>query len=146
MNPARRWIIRTDATLIMVAAAVGLVISSLGYYRNTGPYAFLHRVEVGHAGLIQAYLLAAALAVVMLVGSRARDPRPFNLVGAMVHASILPAYLLHWSYLGSVAGNVRLVVIFHSAFTVAEVWAAAPHRRWEHHPAGAVTPDHAVTG
>jgi hypothetical protein len=54
MNTIRRWIIRIDAVLVMVAAVAGLTVASLGYYRDTGPYAFLHRVEVGHAGLLQA--------------------------------------------------------------------------------------------
>jgi hypothetical protein len=138
MNTIRRWIIRIDAAVLIAAAVGGLTIASLGYYRDTGPYAFLHNAEVGHAGLVQAYLLAVSLAVVMLVGSRSQDPRPFNLVGALTHLSILPAYLLHWNYLGAAAGNIRLVFIVHATFVIAEVWAAAPHPRREQHATTAV--------
>jgi len=133
MNTIRRWIIRIDATLLIIAGVASLIISSLGYYRGVGPFAFMHHVEVGHVGLIQAYLLAIVLAVVMLVGSRSKDPRPFNLVGAATHLAILPAYLLHWNYLGAVGGDIRRVFIFHVVMIAAEVWAAAPHRRLEHH-------------
>jgi hypothetical protein len=79
--------------LVGSAAAVG---STYGMLTGAGVLGFLQAHPIGHAGLVQAYLLAAVIGIVLWKGAREADPRFYHCIGALVHIAILSAYAFHW--------------------------------------------------
>jgi hypothetical protein len=128
MDTIRRRVLKVHSVIVMFLGLSGVLISTAGWALGAGPYAFLHDNELGHAGLIQAYLLAMLLGFVLWLGSGQPRPATWNLVGVGVHVCILVAYALHWELLGSLGPELpmirNVVVCVHVGLVVLEVWAA----------------------
>jgi len=128
MDTTRRRVLKMHGVLLVLLGFSGVLISTVGWALAAGPYAFLHENELGHAGLIQAYLLAMLLGIVLWLGSDQEKPVRWNIVGAGVNACILVAYVLHWNLLGSLGTELptirNVVVCVHIGLVLLELWAA----------------------
>lgn len=76
---------------------------------------------------IQAYLLMTIIAVLLILGSRAANPRKWNVVGALAHCPPLFAALSSLDVFASmnVGGIVWAPIAFHLTFFCLEGTAAA---------------------
>jgi hypothetical protein len=128
MDAIRRRVLKVHSVILILLGASGAVVATAGWALAAGPYTFLHDNRLGHAGLIQAYLLAMLLGVVLWLGSRQPTPATWNMVGAGVHLCILVAYILHWDFLASLGPDLptirNVVVCVHVGLVLLEVWAA----------------------
>ena len=77
-------------------------------------------------GLIQAYLLMAIIAVLLVLGSAEANPRKWNVVGALAHCGPLIAALssLRVSESMGALGTVRVAIAFHVVWLCLEATAA----------------------
>ena len=128
MDSIRRRVLKIHSVFLTFLGFSGVVISTAGWAFGAGPYAFLQDNELGHVGLIQAYLLAMLLGVVLWLGSKQPTPVIWNFVGAGVNLCILVAYVLHWNLLGSLGPELpmlrNVVVCVHIGLVLLELWAA----------------------
>ena len=128
MDAIRRRVLKVHGVFLILLGLSGVMISTAGWASGAGPYAFLRENELGHVGLIQAYLLAMLLGVVLWLGSKQPGPVIWNLVGAGVNLCILVAYVLHWNLLGSLGPELptirNVAACVHAGLVVLEVWAA----------------------
>lgn len=128
MDTTRRRVLKIHSVFLILLGLSGVFISTAGWALGAGPYAFLQDNELGHAGLIQAYLLAMLLGIVLWLGSKQEEPVTWNIVGAGVNACILVAYVLHWHLLGSLGPELptirNVVVCVHIGLVLLELWAA----------------------
>ncbi|EMY76656.1 hypothetical protein LEP1GSC060_0303 [Leptospira weilii serovar Ranarum str. ICFT] len=102
------------------------IISTLGLY-GTGPYSFLSDHNLGHVGLIQAYLLAGLTGIVLWTGSyQVGNKKKWNRIGALFHVFILVVYVFHWNFFATLPNGVAtrsMGVSFHILFLFLEGWA-----------------------
>jgi len=128
MDTIRRRVLKIHSVFLIFLGFSGVLISTAGWALGAGPYAFLQDNELGHVGLIQAYLLAMLLGLVLWLGSKQEKPVMWNIVGAGVNACILVAYFLHWNLLGSLGPELpsirNVVVCVHIGLVLLELWAA----------------------
>ena len=77
-------------------------------------------------GLIQAYLLMAIIAVLLILGSGQANPRKWNVVGALAHCAPLIAALSSLAVFQSMGalGMVRAAIAFHVVWLGLETLAA----------------------
>jgi hypothetical protein len=77
-------------------------------------------------GLIQAYLLMAIIAVLLVLGSGQADMRKWNVVGALAHCAPLIAALCSLNVFESMGalGTVRVAIAFHIFWLCLETFAA----------------------
>lgn len=133
VDTLRRRVLRTHGTIMLVLGIANAIAATVGLYLGAGPMTFLYGQMLGHVGLIQAYLLAALLGAVLLVGARGTDaPVKWDWIGLLLHACILPAYAFHWNSFAELGmGSARFALTIHVAFILLEGWAifGAPWRR-----------------
>ena len=116
-------LLRVHGGLLMVLGLANAALSTWGVQTGKGLMGFLAEHRLGHAGLVQAYLLAALLGFLLIRGARASDPRFWNRVGACVHLGILPAYVFHWDFFAEVApagAAMRNAIGIHLTFLTLE--------------------------
>ena len=77
-------------------------------------------------GLIQAYLLMAIIAMLLVIGSRESNPRKWNVVGALAHCAPLLAALSSLRVFDSMGalGFVRVAIAFHLLWVCLEGFCA----------------------
>jgi hypothetical protein len=126
MDDTRRLILKIHGSGLLLLGLANAIVSTLGAATGAGPMGFLQAQKIGHVGLLQAYLLAALLGAVLLIG--ARQPRPvlFDWVGAATHLSILVVYVMYWDLFPQMAPGfeaVRSVALVHIGFVLLEGWA-----------------------
>jgi hypothetical protein len=121
----RRYVSRFHGTLLLGVGLASSVMSTVGWLKGVGPSGFLQANELAHAGLIQAYLLAALGGAVLWLGSFEAKPLRWNFVGIGVHAAILTTYAMHWEFFGAFAPGLRNAVFFHLAMVMLQVIAIA---------------------
>lgn len=81
-----RWLLRGHgATLIILALGNAVVSFRATQTPIEGPFRFLLENPAAEIGLLQAYLLMAAVGVVLLVGSFARRIARFDALGIAAH-------------------------------------------------------------
>lgn len=67
----------------------------LGVYGGAGPFAWTAEAQIAVPGLMQAYFLMLLVGIVMWVGAKAGDTRPFHWLGIGAHLvplSLLPVF------------------------------------------------------
>lgn len=109
----RRYVSRIHGSALLGVGLASSVMSTVGWLKGIGPSGFLQVNELAHAGLIQAYLLAALGGAVLWLGSYEAKPLKWNFVGIGVHLAILSAYVMHWRFFGEFAPAMRNAVFFH---------------------------------
>lgn len=98
----------------------------MGWMTGTGPFGFMQQNPMVWVGLIQAYLLMAIIAVLLILGSGEANARKWNVVGALTHCPPLIAALSSLDVFKSmgVFGIVWVPITFHVFFLCLEAFAA----------------------
>jgi hypothetical protein len=98
----------------------------MGWLTGTGLFGFMQQNPVVWVGLIQAYLLMAIIAVLLVLGSGQANTRKWNVVGALAHCPPLIAALSSLGVLESMGalGIVRAAIVFHIVWLCLETVAA----------------------
>ena len=126
MDATRRRILTVHGSILLPLGLANALLSTLGTFRGVGPMSYLAGQPLLHIGLLQAYLLAALLGAVLLLGARQPRPVVFDWIGALTHLAILTVYVLHWDAFPNVAPgfeNVRAFGLVHLALAILEAWA-----------------------
>jgi peptidoglycan/LPS O-acetylase OafA/YrhL len=122
----RRRLLRTHGTVLTVVALASAVATTIGRITGTGPFGFMQRDPMVWVGLIQAYLLMAIIAVLLVRGSGEGNARTWNVVGALAHCAPLIAALSSLRVFESMGalGTVRAAIAFHILWLCLEAIAA----------------------
>jgi hypothetical protein len=122
----RRRLLRIHGTILTLVALVNAVVTTVGRVTGAGQFGFMRRDPMVWVGLIQAYLLMAIIAVLLVVGSRDANPRKWNVVGALAHCAPLIAALSSLYVFESMGalGIVRVAIAFHILWLCLEATAA----------------------
>jgi hypothetical protein len=93
---------------------------------GTGLFGFMQQNPMVWVGLIQAYLLMAIIAVLLVLGSGQANVRKWNVVGALAHCAPLIAALGSLDVFESMGafGIVRIAIAFHLVWLCLETLAA----------------------
>jgi hypothetical protein len=93
---------------------------------GTGLFGFMQQNPMVWVGLIQAYLLMAIIAVLLVLGSGQANVRKWNVVGALAHCAPLIAALGSLAVFESMGafGIVRIAIAFHLVWLCLETFAA----------------------
>jgi hypothetical protein len=110
----------------MVVALGSAVATTVGWMTGTGLFGFMQRDPMVWVGLIQAYLLMAIIAVLLILGSSQINTRKWNVVGALAHCPPLIAALSSLDTFESMGalGIVRVAIAFHFVWLCLETFAA----------------------
>src|SRR5712664_2432648 len=119
-------LLRIHGTILTLVALASAVATTMGRLTGTGPFGFMRQNPMVWVGLIQAYLLMAIVAVLLVVGSGEANPRKWNVVGALAHCVPLIAALSSLRVFESMGalGIVRLAIAFHLVWFCLEAIAA----------------------
>jgi hypothetical protein len=111
--------------LTLVALGSG-VATTIGWMTGTGLFGFMKQNPMVWVGLIQAYLLMAIVAVLLVLGSGQTNARKWNVVGALAHCPPLIAALCSLDVFESMGalGIVRIAITFHFVWLCLETLAA----------------------
>ena len=122
----RRWLLRIHGTILTLVALASAVATTMGWMTGTGLFGFMQQNPMVWVGLIQAYLLMAIIAVLLVVGSGQANTRKWNVVGALAHCPPLIAALSSLGVLESMGalGIVRAAIVFHIVWFCLETVAA----------------------
>jgi hypothetical protein len=90
------------------------------------PFGFMQQNPMAWVGLIQAYLLMAIIAALLVLGSGQVNARKWNVVGALAHCAPLIAALSSLDVFESMGalGIVRVAIAFHFFWLCLETFAA----------------------
>jgi hypothetical protein len=123
----RRRLLRIHGTILTVVALASAVATTIGRVTGAGPFGFMRQDPMIWVGLIQAYLLMAIIAALLVLGSREANTRRWNAVGALAHCAPLIAALssLHVFESMGALGTVRVAIAFHGLWLCLEAGAAA---------------------
>ena len=122
----RRWLLRMHGAILTLVALGSAVATTIGWMTGTGPFGFMHQNPMVWVGLIQAYLLMAIIAVLLILGSGQANARKWNVVGALAHCAPLIAALFSLNVFESMGslGIVRMAITFHLVWFCLETFAA----------------------
>jgi hypothetical protein len=122
----RRWLLRIHGTILTLVALASAVATTMGWMTGTGLFGFMQQNPMVWVGLIQAYLLMAIIAVLLVLGSGQANTRKWNVVGALAHCPPLIAALSSLGVLESMGalGIVRAAIVFHIVWLCLETVAA----------------------
>jgi hypothetical protein len=122
----RRWLLRIHGTILTLVALGSAVATTIGWMTGTGLFGFMQQNPMVWVGLIQAYLLMAIIAVLLVLGSGQANTRKWNVVGALAHCPPLIAALSSLGVLESMGalGIVRAAIVFHIVWLCLETVAA----------------------
>jgi hypothetical protein len=122
----RRWLLRIHGTILTLVALASAVATTIGRMTGTGIFGFMQHNPMVWVGLIQAYLLMAIIAVLLVLGSGQANPRKWNVVGALAHCPPLIAALSSVDVFESMGalGIVRVAIAFHIVWLCLETFAA----------------------
>lgn len=126
MDGTRRLILKIHGSFLLVLGLVNAILSTVGALWDVGPLSYLYTQRIGHVGLLQAYLLAALLGAVLLLGARQPAAVVWDWIGMLVHLAILSVYVLYWDFFPQVAPGfevVRSVALLHIGLALLEAWA-----------------------
>jgi len=122
----RRRLLRVHGVILILVALGSAVATTVGWKTGSGVFGFMEQNPLVWVGLIQAYLLMTIIAVLLVIGSRAANPRKWNVVRALAHC---PPLIVALSSLGVFAsmgalGIVRVAIAFHFVWFSLETFAA----------------------
>jgi hypothetical protein len=122
----RRWLLRIHGTILLLVALGSAVATTIGRLTGSGLFGFMQQNPMVWVGLIQAYLLMAIIAVLLLLGSDQANARKWNVVGALAHCPPLIAALSSLDVFESMGalGIVRVAIAFHVVWLCLEGFAA----------------------
>jgi predicted Abi (CAAX) family protease len=122
----RRWLLRIHGTILTLVALASAVATTMGWMTGTGLFGFMQQNPMVWVGLIQAYLLMAIIAVLLVLGSGQANARKWNVVGALAHCPPLVAALSSLGVFESMGalGIVRAAIVFHIVWLCLETVAA----------------------
>src|SRR5712672_4116813 len=122
----RRWLLQIHGTILMLVALGSAVATTVGWQTGAGLFGFMHHNPMVWVGLIQAYLLMAIIAALLVLGSRQVNARKWNVVGALAHCPPLIAALSSLDVFESMGalGLVRAAIAFHCLWLGLETFAA----------------------
>jgi CDP-diglyceride synthetase len=122
----RRRLLRIHGTILLLVALANAVATTIGRVSGTGPFGFMQQNPMVWVGLIQAYLLMAMIAVLLVLGSREANARKWNVVGALAHGVPLIAALSSLDVFASMGalGIVWGAIAFHILWLCLEGGAA----------------------
>jgi hypothetical protein len=122
----RRRLLRIHGTILTLVALANAVATTIGRVTGAGPFGFMQQDPMVWVGLIQAYLLMAIIAVLLVLGSGEANARKWNVVGALAHCAPLAAALssLHVFESMGALGIVRVAIAFHILWLCLEATAA----------------------
>jgi hypothetical protein len=122
----RRWLLRIHGTILTLVALASAVATTTGWMTGTGLFGFMQQNPMVWVGLIQAYLLMAIIAVLLVLGSGQANARKWNVVGALAHCPPLVAALSSLGVFESMGalGIVRAAIVFHIVWLCLETVAA----------------------
>src|SRR4030081_4048221 len=89
----RRWLLRIHGTILLLVALGSAVATTVGRLTGSGLFGFMQQNPMVWVGLIQAYLLMAIIAVLLVLGASQANARKWNVVGALAHCPPLIAAL-----------------------------------------------------
>lgn len=121
----RRLLLRTHGTILTFAALVAATATTLGRVTGDGPFGFMHGNPMVWVGLLQAYLLMAIIAVLLVLGSFEERTRKWHVVGALAHVPPLLVALTSLGVLRTLGAGelVWIPIAFHLTFLVLEAFA-----------------------
>jgi hypothetical protein len=122
----RRRLLRMHGTLLTLVALGSAAATTYGWITGEGPFGFMHGNPMVWVMAIQAYLLMAIIAVLLILGSNKADARKWNIVGALAHCPPLIAALSSLDVFAAmgVGGIVGAPIGFHAVFLCLEAYAA----------------------
>jgi hypothetical protein len=122
----RRWLLRIHGTILTLVALGSALATTIGWMTGTGVFGFMQQSPMVWVGLIQAYLLMAIIAVLLVLGAGQANVRKWNVVGALAHCAPLIAALGSLDVFESMGafGIVRIVIAFHLIWFCLETFAA----------------------
>ncbi len=122
----RRWLLRIHGTILTLVALGSALATTSGWMTGTGLFGFMQQNPLVWVGLIQAYLLMAIIAVLLVLGSGQANVRKWNVVGALAHCAPLIAALGSLAVFESMGalGIVRIAIAFHLVWLCLETLAA----------------------
>jgi hypothetical protein len=122
----RRWLLRIHGTILTLVALGSALATTIGWMTGTGLFGFMQQNPMVWVGLIQAYLLMAIIAVLLVLGSGQANVRKWNVVGALAHCAPLIAALGSLAVFESMGafGIVRIAIAFHLVWLCLETFAA----------------------
>ncbi len=122
----RRRLLRVHGTILTLVALGSASATTYGWKTGVGLFGFMHQNPMVWVGLIQAYLLMAIIAVLLIRGSWDANPRKWNVVGALAHCPPLVAALSSLGVFESMGalGIVRVAIAFHVLWFSLETIAA----------------------
>jgi hypothetical protein len=122
----RRWLLRIHGTILTLVALGSALATTIGWMTGTGLFGFMQQNPMVWVGLIQAYLLMAIIAVLLVLGSGQANVRKWNVVGALAHCAPLIAALGSLAVFASMGafGIVRIAIAFHLVWLCLETFAA----------------------
>src|SRR3977135_1001696 len=122
----RRWLLRIHGTILALVALGSAVATTVGWMTGTGLFGFMLWNPMVWVGLIQAYLLMAIIAVLLILGSSQINTRKWNVVGALAHCPPLIAALSSLDTFESMGalGIVQVAIAFHFVWLCLETFAA----------------------
>jgi hypothetical protein len=127
----RRRLLRIHGTILLLVALANAVATTFGRASGTGLFGFMQSNPMVWVGLIQAYLLMAIIAVLLILGSREANTRKWSVVGALAHGVPLIAALSSLDVFASMGalGIVRGAIAFHILWFCLEGGAALVRNR-----------------
>jgi len=122
----RRRLLRVHGWILTFVALSLAVFTTVSRITGSGPLGFLQQNPLAWVGLVQAYLLMAIIAILLILGSREPNPRKWNAVGALAHCPPLIAALSSLDVFSSMGmlGVVWIPIAFHVLFICLEGVAA----------------------
>jgi len=121
-----RIVLRFHGSFLIALTTLLIVLSSLGTFRDAGPFAWLHANPIADAGFLQAYSLMMTVAIALWIGSFQDNPWIWDLVGLLAHVSPIIAYFMFKDLLSGV--GVPSTVPLHGFFILLELFALS--RYW----------------
>src|SRR5206468_10473834 len=117
---------RIHGTILTLVALASAVATTMGWMTGTGLFGFMQQNPMVWGGLIQAYLLMAIIAVLLVLGSGQANARKWNVVGALAHCPPLVAALCSIDVFESMGalGILRVAIAFHVDWFCLETFAA----------------------
>jgi hypothetical protein len=122
MNHLGHILLRIHGSILALAALVSAGATTYGRLTGDTIFGFLHDQPIMWVGLIQAYLLMAIIAVLLIIHAWDRNPRRWHAVGALAHIGPLTAALTSiplFAGLGA-TGLAYGAIAFHALFFVLE--------------------------
>ena len=122
----RRQLLQIHGTVLTLVALAAAAATTIGWITGTGPFGFMQQTPMVWVMAVQAYLLMALIAVMLILGSTQANTRKWHVVGALAHCAPLIAAFSSLDVFASmgVGRIVWIPITFHVVFLCLETSAA----------------------